>query len=72
MKDERIRYRPAERAALVSHRVRAFYLTSGNLTAHEMADILIANRASIWRLAEVSGPSLYAVSRTSVRKIDLE
>lgn len=33
MKDERIRYRPAERAALVDHRVRAFRLTSGNLRA---------------------------------------
>lgn len=27
-KDERIRYRPAERAAIVRHGVRAFYLTS--------------------------------------------
>jgi len=37
MKDERIRYRAAEREALIAHRVRAFCLTSGNLRAAEMA-----------------------------------
>src|SRR5881275_3087425 len=31
MKDERIRYRPAEREALIAPGVRAFCLTSGNL-----------------------------------------
>jgi hypothetical protein len=31
MKDERIRYRPSERAAVVAHRVQAFCLTGGNL-----------------------------------------
>ncbi|WP_372447974.1 hypothetical protein [Kibdelosporangium banguiense] len=36
MKDERIRYRPAERVALVDHQVRAFCLTSGNLRAAEI------------------------------------
>jgi hypothetical protein len=30
MKDEKIRYRPAERAAVRAHDVRAFYLTSSN------------------------------------------
>lgn len=39
MKDERIRYRPAERAALVAHRVQAFCLTGGNLRAAVMADL---------------------------------
>ena len=42
MKDERIRYRPAERAALVDHRVRVFCLTSGNLRAAEMTQLYIA------------------------------
>ena len=36
MKDEQIRYRPAERAALLKHGVRAFCLTSGNLTGRQM------------------------------------
>lgn len=37
MKDERIRYRPSERAAVVTHRVQAFCLTGGNLRAVAMA-----------------------------------
>lgn len=49
MKDEKIRYRPAERAAVRAHHVRAFYLTSGNLTSQQMADLFIANRDAIWR-----------------------
>lgn len=37
MKDERIRYRPAERDAVINHGVQAFCLTSGNLRATAMA-----------------------------------
>lgn len=37
MKDERIRYRPSERAAVVAHRVQAFCLTGGNLDARRAA-----------------------------------
>ena len=39
MKDERIRYRPGERAALIKHKVRAFCLASGNLRALDMAQL---------------------------------
>jgi|SRR5579875_63283 hypothetical protein len=71
MKDERIRYRPAERAAVIAHGVTAFYLTSGNLSAAQMSEFYISHRDSIWRLAAIPGPSLFAVSRTGVRRIDL-
>ena len=37
MKDERIRYRPAEHTAVVAHGVKAFCLTGGNLRAAVMA-----------------------------------
>lgn len=70
-KDERIRYRPTERAAIVAHGVRAFYLTSGNLTAEHMAEAYIANRSAIGESAHLGGPGLFAVTRTSVRQIDL-
>ncbi len=70
-KDEKIRYRPAERAAIVRYGVRAFYLSSGNLTAAEMADAFIANRTAIWERAAHAGPGLYAVTRSSIRAIDL-
>ena len=42
MKDDRIRYRPTERAAVIDHRVRAFCLTSGNLRARDMAALYLA------------------------------
>lgn len=40
MKDERIKYRTAERRALIVHGVRAFCLTSGNLDAGGWATAL--------------------------------
>jgi hypothetical protein len=62
MKDERIRYRPAERAALVDHRVRAFCLTSGNLRA-EMVQLYLAVLAKLTTACAAPGPFLYVVSR---------
>lgn len=71
MKDERIRYRPVERAALVAHRVRAFCLTSGNMRAAAMAAAYIAAVPGMVRACEEPGPFLYAVSGSGLRRIDL-
>lgn len=71
MKDERIRYRPAERGAVLARGVRAFYLTSGNLTGQQMADLFLTHRQMIWQRAAESGPGLFAVSPGSIRQIDL-
>lgn len=70
-KDEKIRYRPAERAAIIEHGVRAFYLTSGNLTSEQMANAFILNRAAIWAQSVGGAPGLFAVTRSSIRQIDL-
>lgn len=72
MKDERIRYRPAERAAVIGHGVRAFYLTSGNLSGRQMADLVTANQTAIWNRAVEDGPALFAVSPSGVREIPLD
>ena len=72
MKDDRIRYRPAEQAALIRHGVRAFCLTAGNLAAAEMAGLFIARRKQIWELASQPGPSLFALNRGGLREIDLD
>lgn len=72
MKDDRIRYRPAERAALIRHNVCAFCVTVGNLRAAEMAQLLIAERESIWDLAREPGPALYAVTRSGLRVVGLD
>lgn len=71
MKDERIRYRPAERAVLVDHRVRAFCLTSGNLRAAEMAQQYIAVLGKLTAACAAPGPFLFVVSRSGLRRVDL-
>jgi hypothetical protein len=48
MKDEKIRYRTAEREALVEAGVTAFSLTSGNLRSAEMAEVFIRHRDVVW------------------------
>ena len=71
MKDERIRYRAAERDALVAHGVRAFCLTSGNLRAGEMAAQFLAAMDQIAVACRQPGPFLYAVSARGLRRLDL-
>ena len=71
MKDERIRDRPAERAALVDHRVRAFCLTSGNLRAAEMTQLYIAVLDKLTAACTTPGPFLYVASRSGYRRVDL-
>lgn len=72
MKDEKIKYRTAERRALIAHRVRAFCLTSGNLTASAMAACFTRHQSVIWSAGVGNEPALFAVSRTNVRQIDLD
>ncbi len=40
-KDKRIRYNELEKAAVLHHRVREFYFSSGNYSGAEMAEILV-------------------------------
>ncbi len=71
MKDERIRYRPAERAAVIDHEVRAFCLTSGNLRAATTAQQYLAVLGQLVEACRQPGPFLYAVSRNGLRRVDL-
>ena len=71
MKDERIRYRPAERAALHRHHVRAFCLTSGNLRATDMAQLYLDHLDAITTATTEPGPFLYIISRRGLRRTDL-
>jgi hypothetical protein len=71
MKDERIRYRPVERAALLTHGVRAFCLTSGNMRAAAMAATYVSALPAIVRACSEPGPFLFAVSPTGLRQVDL-
>jgi hypothetical protein len=71
MKDERIRYRPSERAAVVAHRVQAFCLTGGNLRAAAMAEQYLAVIDHLAEACLSPGPFLYAVSARGLRRLDL-
>lgn len=67
MKDKRVRRVELEREALISAGVRAFVLTSGNLTGPEMAEIFARH---LWRMARMTAsnraPFVAGVSRGRV------
>lgn len=67
--DRRIRYRPAEISALRRHFVKAFALTSGNLTAAAQAERFVRNGPRIHAACADPGPFLYAVQATQVVRI---
>ena len=71
MKDERIRYRAAERQALLVHNVQAFCLSSGNLRAVAMAEIYIRVLPRIIVACQQPGPFLYVTSSAGLRRVGL-
>lgn len=71
MKDDRIRYRNAEREALTAGGVKAFCLSSANLATVAMAELFIAHKTEIWKRAAEAGPAFYAISKSGMRRIDL-
>lgn len=71
MKDERIRYRSAEREVVVAFGVRAFCRTNGNLRAAEMAAQYLDAIDGIAEACRRPGPFLYAVSHTGIRRVEL-
>ncbi len=70
-KDERIRYNPAEKAAVVTFGVRGFYLTRQDLTAQAMAGRFLDNLDAIVDACAGPGPFLYAVNQRGIRRVDL-
>lgn len=68
-KDRRIRYRPAEIAAVRRYGVKAFVVASGNLTAADQARRLIANAERIAAACAQDGPFLYAVHASHIVRI---
>lgn len=71
MKDERIRYRPVERAAVIAFGVQAFCLTNGNLRAAAMAQQFLGVIDEITIACGRPGPFLYVVSPAGLRGVDL-
>jgi len=70
MKDDRIRYRPAELEALTAAGVRAFCLTNANLRGAEMAQRFVDQLPKIQRIAsEYPGPYIYGVYADGIRAL---
>lgn len=67
--DRRIRYHRAEIAAIRRHRLRAFVLTSGNLSASQQAQRFVANAERILVACEAPGPFVYTVHPTRIVRI---
>ena len=66
-KDKHIRRRLVERSALLAARVKAFVLTSGNLTGAEMAEVFVRNLPKIRSLAaRTKAPFIAKVTRSNV------
>jgi predicted nuclease of predicted toxin-antitoxin system len=64
-KDQRLRYRPLEIAALRGSRARVFVLTAGNLRGVEIAAVFLTTLPEIFRvLHSLPGPFVARVSRS--------
>jgi hypothetical protein len=72
MKDDRIRYREIERHALITHNVRAFCLSGGNLRAADMAVQFMQVLDKMAAACLAPPPCLYVVSASGMRKVELE
>jgi hypothetical protein len=68
-KDDAIRRRPAERDALTEAEVRVFCLTNRNMRAAAQTERFVANRHRIVRQARKSGPYIYGVYQTGLRRL---
>ncbi len=72
-KDDRIRYRIAERTALIAANVRAFILVSGNLSGPDMALVFVAALPAMLRFTDQYSPPFIAkiYKDGRVRMLDL-
>jgi hypothetical protein len=73
MKDTRIRYNAAERAAVLRHSVQCFCLTSQSLSSDEMARRFLYNLDAITKACEDEpGPFIFAVHSHRIERLRLD
>jgi hypothetical protein len=68
-KDQRIRRRPNEVAAIRASKVKAFYLTAGGLKGEVQAAILLTHINRIIQRATRPGPMIWAVTQVGLRRV---
>ena len=71
LKDGRVRYNAAEKAAIKRHAVRCFCLSRQDLDAPTMADRFLTNLVAIEAACALSGPFVYAVHQNRIEQLDL-
>ena len=69
-KEKRIRFNELEKMAVLAHRVREFYFTSGNYSGAEMAWMLVAALPEMIKLCRKRNPPFIA-SITKSGKVNL-
>lgn len=70
-KDERIRRRPAEKAAVRRHGARCFYFTRGDLPAEVYVERILANLEGITRVCAEDGPFIYVLHPNRIERMAL-
>ena len=70
-KDERIRRRPAEKAAVRRHGARCFYFTRGDLPAEVYAERILANLEAITHACAEAGPFIYVLHPNRIERMTL-
>ena len=71
MKDERIRYRPAEKAAILAWQVKAFCLARRDLTAPAMAELFLSNLEGMVHACRNHQSGIFVITRGGVRRVPL-
>lgn len=69
MKDKRIRYRPAEIAAVTEHEARCFVIPRGDLPSAEMAHRFIINKVAILTATAEPGPYIYSILQDRIARL---
>ena len=71
MKDRRVRYNAAEKAAILLHEVRCFCLGRRDLSAEAMADRFLVNLDRIATACDERGGFLYVVHERRIERLSL-
>jgi hypothetical protein len=70
-KHERIRRRPAEKAAVRRHGARCFYFTRGDLPAEIYVERILSNLEAITRACTEDGPLIYVMHPNRIERMAL-
>lgn len=73
-KDQRLRFRPLEKAALIAAGLRTFVFTSGNMSGAEVADAIVKALPKMRALLEIHKDAFVArvTSTSDVEIVDLQ